>query len=188
MLIHKERMELSPNKSEWLKPHLLKQQTRRFEGLYQSIWNIKDTLRLKMNIVTFWIVFFLLPGLFAQRGNWRSTVTPRRRGTVKDIKPSHRPDILLSHVFQISRAPILSLSLHGPTPRTFLGMEVCSGHVQLLDLVRVVDRTMTEFHLDTFYKVSDQQMWLFFSSSQLCSQCVCVCVYKWITVALQGLN
>uniref|UniRef100_A0A8D3AZ45 U6 snRNA phosphodiesterase 1 n=1 Tax=Scophthalmus maximus TaxID=52904 RepID=A0A8D3AZ45_SCOMX len=39
-------------------------------------------------------------------------------------------------------APILSLSLHGPTPRTFLGMEVCSGHVQLLDL----------FHLDTFYK------------------------------------
>lgn len=36
--------------------------------------------------------------------------------------------------------------------RTFLGMEVCSGHVQLLDLVRVVDRTMTEFHLDTFYK------------------------------------
>nr|XP_020460039.1 U6 snRNA phosphodiesterase isoform X2 [Monopterus albus] len=36
--------------------------------------------------------------------------------------------------------------------RTFLGMEVCSGHVQLLDLVRVVDRSMTEFQLDTFYK------------------------------------
>lgn len=37
--------------------------------------------------------------------------------------------------------------------RTFLGMEVCSGHAQLLDLVQAVDRTMTEFRLDTFYKV-----------------------------------
>lgn len=36
--------------------------------------------------------------------------------------------------------------------RTFLGMEVCTGHAQLLHLVQVVDRTMTEFHLDTFYK------------------------------------
>ncbi|XP_042352562.1 U6 snRNA phosphodiesterase [Plectropomus leopardus] len=36
--------------------------------------------------------------------------------------------------------------------RTFLGMEVSTGHAQLLDLVQVVDRTMTEFHLDTFYE------------------------------------
>ncbi|KAM7413974.1 hypothetical protein PAMA_019000 [Pampus argenteus] len=36
--------------------------------------------------------------------------------------------------------------------RTFLGMEVLTGHDQLLDLVRVVDRTMTEFRLDTFYQ------------------------------------
>ncbi|KAA8590552.1 hypothetical protein FQN60_017399 [Etheostoma spectabile] len=36
--------------------------------------------------------------------------------------------------------------------RTFLGMEVCTGHAQLLDLSQVLDRTMTEFHLDTFYK------------------------------------
>lgn len=36
--------------------------------------------------------------------------------------------------------------------RTFLGMEVCSGHAQLLDLVKAVDKTMTEFRLDTFYK------------------------------------
>ncbi|XP_053282958.1 U6 snRNA phosphodiesterase 1 [Pleuronectes platessa] len=36
--------------------------------------------------------------------------------------------------------------------RTFLGIEVCSGQTQLLDVVRVVDRTMTEFRLDTFYK------------------------------------
>ncbi|XP_070763554.1 U6 snRNA phosphodiesterase 1 isoform X1 [Enoplosus armatus] len=36
--------------------------------------------------------------------------------------------------------------------RTFLGMEVCTGHAQLLDLVQAVDKTMTEFRLDTFYK------------------------------------
>ncbi|XP_051238219.1 U6 snRNA phosphodiesterase 1 isoform X2 [Dicentrarchus labrax] len=36
--------------------------------------------------------------------------------------------------------------------RTFLGIEVCTGHAQLLELVQAVDRTMTEFHLDTFYK------------------------------------
>ncbi|KAM6937141.1 U6 snRNA phosphodiesterase 1 [Xenentodon cancila] len=36
--------------------------------------------------------------------------------------------------------------------RTFLGMEVTTGHAQLLNLVRVVDKTMTDFQLDTFYK------------------------------------
>ncbi|XP_034390339.1 U6 snRNA phosphodiesterase [Cyclopterus lumpus] len=36
--------------------------------------------------------------------------------------------------------------------RTFLGMEVCTGHAQLLDLVQAVDRTMTEFRLETFYQ------------------------------------
>ncbi|XP_056908422.1 U6 snRNA phosphodiesterase 1 isoform X2 [Takifugu flavidus] len=36
--------------------------------------------------------------------------------------------------------------------RTFLGMEVCTGHAQLLDLVQIVDRTMSEFLLETFYK------------------------------------
>ncbi|XP_031731515.1 U6 snRNA phosphodiesterase 1 [Anarrhichthys ocellatus] len=35
--------------------------------------------------------------------------------------------------------------------RTFLGMEVCAGHAQLLDLAQAVDRTMKEFRLDTFY-------------------------------------
>lgn len=37
--------------------------------------------------------------------------------------------------------------------RTFLGMEVCTGHAQLLDLVQIVDKTMSEFLLETFYKV-----------------------------------
>ncbi|XP_018594968.2 U6 snRNA phosphodiesterase 1 isoform X1 [Scleropages formosus] len=36
--------------------------------------------------------------------------------------------------------------------RTFLGMEVSAGHAQLLDLVRVVDQTMEEFSLSTFYQ------------------------------------
>lgn len=33
-------------------------------------------------------------------------------------------------------------------------MEVTTGHAPLLDLVRVIDGTMTEFRLETFYKVS----------------------------------
>lgn len=36
--------------------------------------------------------------------------------------------------------------------RTFLSMEVCTGHAQLMDLIQVVDRTMTDFRLETFYK------------------------------------
>ncbi|XP_029951829.1 U6 snRNA phosphodiesterase 1 [Salarias fasciatus] len=36
--------------------------------------------------------------------------------------------------------------------RTFLGMEMLTGHAQLLELVRVVDQTMTEFRLETFYE------------------------------------
>ncbi|XP_074533927.1 U6 snRNA phosphodiesterase 1 isoform X2 [Halichoeres trimaculatus] len=36
--------------------------------------------------------------------------------------------------------------------RTFLGMEVTTGCSQLMDLSQAVDRTMTEFDLDTFYK------------------------------------
>ncbi|XP_061578491.1 U6 snRNA phosphodiesterase 1 [Cololabis saira] len=36
--------------------------------------------------------------------------------------------------------------------RTFLGMEVMTGQPQLLDLARVVDKTMTDFQLETFYK------------------------------------
>ncbi|XP_061533319.1 U6 snRNA phosphodiesterase 1 isoform X3 [Phycodurus eques] len=36
--------------------------------------------------------------------------------------------------------------------RTFLGMEVATGHAELLNVVRVVDRTLTDYHLDTFYQ------------------------------------
>ncbi|XP_067090781.1 U6 snRNA phosphodiesterase 1 isoform X1 [Osmerus mordax] len=36
--------------------------------------------------------------------------------------------------------------------RTFLGMEVSSGHSQLLQIMKTVDGTMEEFRLETFYK------------------------------------
>ncbi|XP_047453500.1 U6 snRNA phosphodiesterase 1 isoform X2 [Mugil cephalus] len=46
----------------------------------------------------------------------------------------------------------LKLYCNAERTRTFLGMEVATGHAQLLDLVGVIDRTMTEFRLETFYK------------------------------------
>ncbi|XP_026221608.1 U6 snRNA phosphodiesterase isoform X1 [Anabas testudineus] len=52
----------------------------------------------------------------------------------------------------VCSAGTLRVYCNAEKTRTFLGMEVCSGHAQLLELVRVVDRTMTEFRLDTFYK------------------------------------
>ncbi|KAM6972928.1 U6 snRNA phosphodiesterase 1 [Aplochiton taeniatus] len=36
--------------------------------------------------------------------------------------------------------------------RTFLGMEVTTGQVHLLELMKLVDEVMVEFSLDTFYK------------------------------------
>lgn len=36
--------------------------------------------------------------------------------------------------------------------RTFLGAEVSTGHTQLLDIIKVVDKTMTDYRLETFYK------------------------------------
>lgn len=40
-----------------------------------------------------------------------------------------------------------------PLPRTFIGLEVSSGHAQFLDMVSAVDRVMEEFDLTTFYPV-----------------------------------
>lgn len=36
--------------------------------------------------------------------------------------------------------------------RTFLGMEISTGKTQLLELIKIVDQTMNEFNLCTFYK------------------------------------
>ncbi|XP_047203548.1 U6 snRNA phosphodiesterase 1 isoform X1 [Girardinichthys multiradiatus] len=52
----------------------------------------------------------------------------------------------------VCSAATLKVYCNAERTRTFLGMEVSTGHAQLLDLVRAVDKTMTEFRLDTFYK------------------------------------
>lgn len=54
-----------------------------------------------------------------------------------------------------------------PLPRTFIGLEVSSGHAQFLDLVSEVDRVMEEFDLTTFYQVmhsveESKEKWLLF--------------------------
>ena len=90
----------------------------------------------------------LLSDWRAQRGDWRSIVTPRRQGTLKT-----KCNCLCFHNAPVSCLTVrVSVRLSVPC-RTFLGMEVLTGHAQLLDLVKAVDRTMTEFRLDTFYKV-----------------------------------
>lgn len=38
--------------------------------------------------------------------------------------------------------------------RTFLGLEVTSGHMQFVELVSEVDKVMEEFSLPLFYKVN----------------------------------
>lgn len=43
---------------------------------------------------------------------------------------------------------------------------MCTGHAQLLDLVQTVDKTMSEFGLDTFYEVSAWKCNLFFFFQQ----------------------
>ncbi|XP_036008036.1 U6 snRNA phosphodiesterase [Fundulus heteroclitus] len=52
----------------------------------------------------------------------------------------------------VCTAATLKVYCNAERTRTFLGMEVSTGHAQLMDLVRVVDKTMTDFGLDTFYK------------------------------------
>ncbi|XP_061891989.1 U6 snRNA phosphodiesterase 1 isoform X2 [Entelurus aequoreus] len=52
----------------------------------------------------------------------------------------------------VCSASRLKIYCNAEKTRTFLGMEVLNGHAHLLDLIRVVDETMTEFHLDTFYQ------------------------------------
>lgn len=76
---------------------------------------------------------------------------------------------LCSHALHF--VPLLSLL---PLPRTFIGLEVSSGHAQFLDLVSEVDRAMKEFDLTTFYQVMHraevrEQRWLRFLPQGCCS-------------------
>lgn len=78
------------------------------------------------------------------------------RGHGTDHYPT-LPEIIITFLC-ISGFNLPNISSFSLIPcRTFLGMEVCCSQAHLLELVRVVDRTMTEFHLDTFYKVRHQK-------------------------------
>lgn len=48
------------------------------------------------------------------------------------------------------------IRLFGMLYRTFLGMEISIGKTQLLEVIKIVDLTMNEFKLNTFYKVSTE--------------------------------
>uniref|UniRef100_A0A1A8IY51 U6 snRNA phosphodiesterase n=1 Tax=Nothobranchius kuhntae TaxID=321403 RepID=A0A1A8IY51_NOTKU len=59
----------------------------------------------------------------------------------------------LSHCKRfLCSAERLKVYCNAEKTRTFLGMEVSPGHAQLLDIIQAVDKTMTEFQLETFYK------------------------------------
>lgn len=49
-------------------------------------------------------------------------------------------------------AETLKVYCNAEKTRTFLGLEVSNGHTQLLDIIKVVDKTMTDFKLETFYE------------------------------------
>lgn len=74
-----------------------------------------------------------------------------RHHWIQPFTRSLRAGLVLRKRFACS-AGRLRVYCNAEKTRTFLGMEVCTGHAQLLDLVQAVDRTMTEFHLDTFYQ------------------------------------
>ncbi|XP_046889183.1 U6 snRNA phosphodiesterase isoform X2 [Hypomesus transpacificus] len=65
--------------------------------------------------------------------------------------------------------------------RTFLGMEVSSGHSQLLQIMKTVDGTMEEFRLDTFYKNPSFHVSLAWCAGDF-TDCMRTCLQK-----LQGL-
>ncbi|KAJ3596722.1 hypothetical protein NHX12_003126 [Muraenolepis orangiensis] len=52
----------------------------------------------------------------------------------------------------VCSAGTLKVYSNAERSRTFLGMEVSAGHAKLLEMMKIVDKTMTEFNLDTFYK------------------------------------
>ena len=70
-----------------------------------------------------------------------------------------------SRLPSVASSALLTAGLHSQRPcltpvlspllspaRTFVGLEVTSGHAHFLDLVAEVDRVMEEFDLSTFYQ------------------------------------
>ena len=79
------------------------------------------------------------------------------------MKRAHDPDLPASfcrilcprHSWFTSSAAVshTRVASTAVSPRTFVGLEVTSGHAHFLDLVAEVDRVMEEFDLSTFYQV-----------------------------------
>ncbi|XP_046538732.1 U6 snRNA phosphodiesterase 1 isoform X2 [Equus quagga] len=109
-----------------------------------------------------------------ERGNWATHVyVPYEAGEdfleLLDALLPHAqtyvPRLVRMEAFHVSLSQSVVLRHHWILPfvqalkdrvasfqRTFVGLEVTSGHAQFLDLVSEVDRVMEEFELPTFYQ------------------------------------
>ncbi|XP_004625995.1 U6 snRNA phosphodiesterase isoform X2 [Octodon degus] len=109
-----------------------------------------------------------------ERGNWATHVyVPYEAGEefpdLLDVLLPHAqtyvPRLVRMEAFHLSLSQSVVLRHHWILPfmqalkdrmasfeRTFVGLEVTSGHEQFLDLVSEVDRVMEEFDLTTFYQ------------------------------------
>ncbi|XP_070117997.1 U6 snRNA phosphodiesterase 1 isoform X4 [Equus caballus] len=109
-----------------------------------------------------------------ERGNWATHVyVPYEAGEdfleLLDVLLPHAqtyvPRLVRMEAFHVSLSQSVVLRHHWILPfvqalkdrvasfqRTFVGLEVTSGHAQFLDLVSEVDRVMEEFDLPTFYQ------------------------------------
>ncbi|XP_061078422.1 U6 snRNA phosphodiesterase 1 isoform X1 [Conger conger] len=83
---------------------------------------------------------------------------------------------LASYPRMVCLAEKMKVYTNDAKTRTFLGVEITTGHAQLLEVVRAVDQTMEEFSLDTFYKNPSFHMSLAWSVGncvdQLSSKCL----------------
>ncbi|KAG5839778.1 U6 snRNA phosphodiesterase [Anguilla anguilla] len=83
---------------------------------------------------------------------------------------------LASYPRMVCLAEKMNVYTNEQKTRTFLGVEVTTGHAQLLEVVRAVDQTMEEFSLSTFYKNPSFHVSLAWSvgdcADQLRSQCL----------------
>lgn len=60
---------------------------------------------------------------------------------------------MMGHRWCVLTLQSCSEILHRTSCRSFIGLEVSSGHSQLLELVSEVDKVMEEYNLPLFYKV-----------------------------------
>ncbi|KAI2648460.1 U6 snRNA phosphodiesterase [Labeo rohita] len=109
-----------------------------------------------------------------ERGNWATYVfcpyDPEEAflellNEIMAVAAAHGVPMTLSEEFHLSLSKTVVLRHHWIQPfiqsirtgltqfhKTFLGMEISTGQTQLLELIKIVDETMKEFNLSTFYK------------------------------------